>query len=89
MQRRHRIAALVVLAVGPALAVSIDALIGDHIDSFFSEARHRTAVRQHRAPVPVPAPLRVEQNTVRVIPLVRWKLWCERVGGFECPKDRY
>lgn len=21
---------------------------------------------------------------VRIIPIVRWRLWCERVGGLEC-----
>lgn len=25
-------------------------------------------------------------ETVRVIPIVRWRLWCERIGTLDCPK---
>lgn len=26
-----------------------------------------------------------ETKQVRIIPIVRWRLWCERIGGNECP----
>lgn len=35
-----------------------------------------------------PAPVKVvepETKTVRIIPIIRWQTWCDRIGGSECP----
>lgn len=46
-------------------------------------ARHRT---RHSAPVSMNAPevREPEIKKVRIIPIVRWQVWCERIGGLEC-----
>lgn len=46
-----------------------------------AEARRYTIVRAK------PRPQTIEQTPVqkvRIIPIVRWPLWCERIGGLEC-----
>lgn len=71
---KPKLATVIMIGVlGPALALGIDALIGPAIDG---------ALR----PPPQPALIKATPKTIRTVPLVRWKLWCERIGGIECPR---
>lgn len=48
-----------------------------------ADARRRAIYRIERTKPKPP----IEASTlVRIIPIVRWKLWCERIGGLECPE---
>lgn len=44
--------------------------------------RYRVYMRKRRAPAAEPA---AETKMIRIIPIVRWNLWCERIGGIGCP----
>lgn len=70
MRRNHTIALAALLAI-----LSSDA----------ADARRRVYYRiRTPAPAAAPAPEIKAVKTIRVIPTVRWRLWCERIGGSDC-----
>lgn len=64
-----------------ALAVAISAVL----ISGTAEARRRVYYRIAK-PVARITPPPTDIRTVRIIPIVRWPLWCERIGGLDCPE---
>ncbi len=60
------------------------ALLALMLMSSESDAR-RYRIYKVAKPKPVAAVAAPATAQVRIIPLTRWIVWCERVGGLECP----